>query len=149
VVRAPGGGGGGRPAPATAIAVGEAGGTVAPTLSLAMGAPAAFGAFVPGVARTYEAATTATVVSTAGDAALTVADPSSVAPGRLVNGAYALREPLTVGSAPLPAVVRTWAGPVSQEAVGVAFRQRIGADEALRTGAYAKTLTFTLTTTMP
>ena len=53
--------------------------------SLTLGAPASFGAFTPGVARDYTASTTATVISTAGDAALTVADPSD-ATGRLVNG---------------------------------------------------------------
>jgi len=41
------------------------------TLSLSVG-NASFGAFVPGVAREYEAKTTANVISTAGDAALTV-----------------------------------------------------------------------------
>ena len=56
-------------------------GTVPPTLALALGAPATFGAFVPGVARSYSATTTANVVSSAGDAALSVADPSATDPG--------------------------------------------------------------------
>ena len=34
------------------------------------------------------------MISTAGDATLTVADPSATAPGRLVNGAFALTDPL-------------------------------------------------------
>ncbi len=51
------------------------GGTVPPTLALSLGGPAAFGPFTPGVDRTYTAATTADVVSTAGDAALTAAGP--------------------------------------------------------------------------
>ena len=34
---------------------GGVGGTVPATLSLTLGAPATFGAFTPGVARTYEA----------------------------------------------------------------------------------------------
>ena len=63
-------------------APGDAGGVVPATLSLSLGAPASFGGFVPGVDREYTAATTANVVSTAGDAALTVSDP-----GRLANGA--------------------------------------------------------------
>ena len=46
------------------------------TLSLTLGTPASFGAFTPGVARTYEASTSANVISTAGDALLSVADPS-------------------------------------------------------------------------
>ena len=39
--------------------------------------------------------------------------------------------------------------PVSNEAVTIGFKQHIGANEPLRTGAYSKTLTFTLSTTTP
>ena len=47
------------PAPAASeFADGTVGGTVPPTLSLTLGPPATFGAFVPGVADTYEASTT-------------------------------------------------------------------------------------------
>ena len=49
---------------------GTVGGTVPATLSLTLGTAASFGAFTPGVARTYTASTTATVTSSAGDAAL-------------------------------------------------------------------------------
>ena len=66
------------------------GGTVPATLSVALGAPPAFGPFQPGVTRDYDASTTATVISTAGDATLSVADPSTNAPGHLVNGTFAL-----------------------------------------------------------
>ena len=45
------------------------------TLSLTLGTPATFGAFTPGVAKEYTASTTANVISTAGDATLSVADP--------------------------------------------------------------------------
>ena len=38
---------------------------------------------------------------------------------------------------------------MSNDAVTFEFRQRIGANDALRTGTYAKTLTFTLSTTTP
>jgi hypothetical protein len=48
----------------------EAGGTVPATLSLALGAPASFGAFTPGVGKDYTASTTANVISSAGDATL-------------------------------------------------------------------------------
>ena len=68
------------------------------TLSLTLGTPAAFGAFTPGVARDYFATTTANVISTAGDAALSVADPSSVGTGHLVNGSFALAQPLQAGT---------------------------------------------------
>ena len=72
------------------------------TLSLALGAPATFGAFTPGVAREYTASTTATVISTAGDAdADRVADPSSNAPGPLVNGSFSLPQPLRVAGSAL------------------------------------------------
>ena len=89
------------------------------------------------------------MISSAGDAALTVSDPSSVAPGRLVNGAFSLASPLLAGGSPLPATVKTYAGPVSNDPVTIAFRQSVGANEPLRTGTYAKTLTFTLSTTAP
>jgi len=81
--------------------------------------------------------------------------------GKLVNGAFTLAQPVgakassgagtggdyapvTTGTSLL-----TYGGPVSNDAVTVGFRQAIGAAEALRTGAYAKTLTFTLSTTTP
>ena len=74
------------------------GGTVPATLALTLGAPASFGAFTPGVAREYYCATTtATVVSTAGDATLTVVRPVARRnTGKLVNGAFALPQTLQV-----------------------------------------------------
>ena len=131
---------------------GDVGGTVPPTLALTLGAPANFGAFSPGVDRTYSASTTANVVSTAGDAALSLRDPSAVAPGRLVNGSFALSEPLRTPAGAVsgsPLVLKTWDGPISNDPVRVDLSQHIGAKEPLRTGAYAKTLTFTLSTTAP
>jgi hypothetical protein len=125
------------------------GGTVNPTLSLSLGAPASFGAFQAGVAKDYTASTTATVISTAGDATLTATDPSTTAPGRLVNGTFSLTSPLQVAGTPLPSTVKTYAAPVSNDNVTVDFKQSIGANEALRTGSYSKTLTFTLSTTNP
>ena len=44
------------------------GGTVPATLSLTLGTPAQFGAFTPGITKTYLASTSANVISTAGDA---------------------------------------------------------------------------------
>ena len=145
-------------------ATGDAGGTVPATLSLALGTAGAFGAFVPGVNGTYNTSMSATVISTGADGQLSVNDPSSTATGRLVNGAFALPQPLEVMAsspagtggafAPLsttgsPVGLLTYSGPVSNDAVTLAFRQKIGAGDALRTGMYAKTLTFTLSTTMP
>src|SRR3954451_19482417 len=123
---------------------GNVGGSVPATLALTLGTPAAFGAFTPGVAKDYTASTTANVISTAGDATLSVADPSTNATGHLVNGAFSLPQPLQgLG------VVKTYAGPVSNDPVTITFKQSIGANDALRTGAYSKTLTFTLSTTNP
>jgi hypothetical protein len=118
---------------------GEAGGSVPATLALTLGAPASFGAFTPGVAKDYTASTTANVVSTAGDATLSVS-----APGHLTNGSFALPSPLQVSGVP-----KTWSAPTSNEAVTVGFTQSIGANDALRTGTYSTTLTFTLSTTNP
>jgi hypothetical protein len=140
------------------------GGSVPATLSLSLGTPAAFGAFTPGAAKDYFATTTANVISTAGDATLSVADPSSTATGHLVNGAFSLPQPLqararnaantgtaynNVGSAVSPLNLLTYGAPVSNDAVSLEFKQSIGANDALRTGTYAKTLTFTLSTTTP
>jgi hypothetical protein len=118
---------------------GSVGGAVPATLSLVLGAPASFGAFTPGAAKDYSASTTATVISSAGDAALTVSDP-----GHLMNGTFALPSPLVVEFSKA-----SWTGPVSNDVVAIAFKQHVGATDALRTGAYSKTLTYTLSTTTP
>jgi Asp-tRNA(Asn)/Glu-tRNA(Gln) amidotransferase A subunit family amidase len=117
----------------------DVGGTVPATLSLTLGAPASFGAFVPGVAKIYTAQTTANVISTAGEAKLTVSDP-----GHLSNGGYALPAALGVQIAPA-----AWTGPVSNATAAITFTQAIGSNDALRTGSYNRTLTFTLSTTQP
>jgi hypothetical protein len=135
---------------------GNVGGAVGATLSLTMGTPASFGAFTAGIGKDYLASTTANVISTAGDAALSVADPSSNATGRLVNGAFSLPQALQVNAGgPFAAVsgaptqLKTWSAPTSNESVAINFKQTIGANDALRTGTYSKTLTFTLSTTTP
>ena len=64
---------------------GSAGGVVPATLSLTLGPPPSFGTFTPRVAKDCTASTTANVVSTAGDASLTVGEP-----GRLANGTFSL-----------------------------------------------------------
>jgi hypothetical protein len=142
---------------ASTDATGTIGGTVPATLSLALGGSTSLGAFTPGVERTYDASLSATVTSTAGDAALSVSDPSSNATGRLTNATYALTEPLQLkaGSgafAPLtnaPLTLLTYNAPVSNDAISIGVRQHIVPAQALRTGAYSKTLTFTLSTTTP
>ena len=77
--------------------------------------------------------------------------------GHLVNGAFALPSALQVaagsaafapvGSAPL--TLLTYNRPISNDANTINLKQSIGANDALRTGSYAKTLTFTLSTTRP
>jgi hypothetical protein len=114
-------------------------GTVPATLSLTLGPPASFGGFVPGVDHDYSASTSADVISTGGDAALSVSDP-----GHLANGAFTLPAPLQVLGVP-----RTWSAPVSHDVFSIGFAQHIGATDALRTGTYSRTLTFTLSTTTP
>ena len=108
-----------------------------------------FGAFQPGVTRDYTASTTANAISTAGDAALTLTDASTNHPGHLVNGASFLPQPLKAAGTALPTTVKTWTQPVSNDAFTILFTQSIAANDALRTGTYSKTLTFTLSTTTP
>ena len=60
------------------------------------------------------------------------------------SGAYA-----PVGGSATPTALLTYTGPTSANAVTLGFKQRIGRLEALRTGGYSKTLTFTLSTTNP
>ena len=151
----------------------DPGGNVPATLNLNLGTPTAFTAFVPGLARDYSSTLTAQILSTAGDAKLTVADASDTNVGTMVNGTYALAQPVQVGgqkvvvpetgpstldpAAPAfkpltgmsaPTELLTYGGPVSGSAV-VTFKQAIAATDALRTGSYSKTLTFTLSTTNP
>jgi Zinc carboxypeptidase len=143
---------------------GTAGGTAPATLSLTLGTPATFGAFTPGVTKDYTASSTANVISTAGNAVLTVADPSTTATGHLVNGTFALPQALqasasspagsaspaaAVGGSAAPTPLLSWSGPVSNDPVTIAFKQSIGSTDALRTGSYSKTLTYTLSTTAP
>jgi hypothetical protein len=86
----------------------------------------------------YAASTTATVTSSAGDAALTTDG------GTLANGAFALARPVGVTFSK-----SAWTAPTSNEAVTIDFKQHIDAADPLRTGTYSKTLTFTLSTTAP
>ena len=120
------------------------------TLSLTLGTPATFGAFTPGVAQDYTASTTANVISTAGDATLSVADPSSTSTGSGQRDvlAAASRWQAFAPSAEAP-TLKTWSArsPTSRSTIN--FKQSIEANDALRTGAYCKTLTFTLSTTTP
>ena len=141
----------GEPPNQTPVAT-DVSGTVPATLSLSLSRSAIdLGVFQPGVARDYTAGLTAIVTSTAGSATLTLHDPTG--DGRLVNGPFALPRQLEARAggafAPLGAPLVTYPGPVSNDAVPIELRQSIGANDPLRTGRYAKTLTFTLSTTTP
>jgi len=114
------------------------GGDVPATLALALGGAVSFGAFTPGVAKDYTASTTATMTTTAGDAAL------SVSTVRLGNGAFRLAQPVAI----VPAKTG-WTGPATNDVFTIAFTQSIGASEPLRTGAYTGDVTLTLSTTTP
>jgi hypothetical protein len=145
---------------------GSVNGSVPATLGLTLGSPSAtFGAFTAGLPKDYTTTMSATVVSTGGDAALSVADASSIATGHLVNGTFSLPSAVqakassagstgggayaNVGGSAAPTPLLSYTGPISNDAVTVSLLQHIGATDALRTGTYSKTLTFTLSTTTP
>ena len=145
---------------------GTVNGSVPATLGLTLTTPSAtFGNFTAGLAKDYTTTLAANVVSTGGDAALTVADASSIATGRLVNGVFSLPSILqakagsaggtgggafaNVGGSAAPTPLLSYTGPISNDAVTVSLQQHIGSTDALRTGVYSKTLTFTLSTTTP
>jgi sugar phosphate isomerase/epimerase len=136
------------------------GGVVPSTLSLSLGSAASFGLFLPGVTRTYETSLVATATSTADNAALSVFD-GGPSVGHLANGSHPLPQPLEIRATnaanpaapytPLSAAMTllSYAGPFGTDAPTIGFRQSIAATDALRSGAYGKTLTFTLSTTAP
>jgi plastocyanin len=136
-------------------------GSVPATLALRIASSTSLGQFRLGVAADYTATMPATVTSSAGDAALTVNDPAALAPGRLVNGTFAMTQPLQVkatnaanpntpfAAVDAPITLLTWAGPVGHDDLAVSFKQPIAVTDPLRSGVYAKTLVFTLSTTSP
>ena len=78
------------------------------------------------------------MTSTAGDALLSVSDPSSTATGHLVNGAFSLPQPLqararnaantgtaynNVGSSASPLNLLQYSAPISNDAVALQFSQ--------------------------
>jgi hypothetical protein len=135
-----------------------------PTLTLTLGAPPTFAPFIPGVGTDYMATSTGVVNSSAAEAILTVADPSTVASGHLLNGDAPLPSALQAGATSpngtssgfqavpdtaSPATLLTYTGPVANEQVVLSFKQTIGQADPLRTGSYAKALVFTLSTDQP
>ena len=151
----------------TGEALGNVGGDVPSMLSLSFpNNTTTFGVFEPAVARTYETAMAASVVSTAGDATLSVTDTSATATGHLVNGEFSLPTAVQVRAANAsqtnpafqsvsetagePVNLLTYSSPTAgADPVTIGFRQSIGANDVLRAGTYSKQLTFTLSTTTP
>jgi hypothetical protein len=134
----------------------------APVLDITLGAVPSFAPFLPGVTRDYTATTTAKVTSTAVATSFSVVDSSLSHPGHLENGTFALAAPLAIqatsangtstGAGAISGTPRTllaYARPVGADAVTLTFTQPVGSREVLRTGAYTKTLTYTLATTTP
>jgi hypothetical protein len=138
----------------------DVGGTVPNVLALTIGSRSAnLGTFAPGVTAAYTSSLTAAVTSSAANAALSVHDPSATGTGHLVNGTYVMPQALQVNAssgafapvagAAAPTPLLTWSGPKSLDPVTIGFRQPVAATDGLHTGAYGKTLTFTLSTTAP
>ena len=131
------------------------------TLALTSARPAAVRARSrPGVARDYTAALAANVISTGGATRpSSIADPSATATGHLVNGTFSLPQPLQAKAKDR----RVRPGRRQRRADDAADLDRPGVQRrradrlqavdrrrrALRTGAYGKTLTLTLSTTAP
>ena len=128
-------------------------------LALTFGAAPGLGTIMPGIAKDYTASVAATVTSSATAAALSVRDPSATATGHLVNGTSVMPQVLqvradTVAFAPLSSTgaalaLTSWETPVGARPVAVEFKQPVAATDALLTGSYGKTLTFTLSATTP
>ena len=124
---------------------GDVGGGAPATLNLTLGQPTAFAPFMPGVGRDYTTTLVATILSTAADATLSVADASSTATGHLVNGAFALEKavvagatstveyahsstPGPVGGSANPTMLLTYDGPVTNDTPTLTFTQAHHAD---------------------
>ncbi len=134
-------------------------GTVPGALGLTLSASASLGSFTPGVTRDYTATLNGTVLSTEPAAQLSVHDPSATATGRLVNGSWALPQPVqlrtgTAAFAPLsttgaPLALAGFNAPIGKRPVTIDVKQAIAETDSLRAGSYGKTLVFTLSATTP
>ena len=132
-------------------------GTVPPTLSLTLGAPATFGAFRPGVDghvhRVHDRDRDQHRRRCDADGRRPERGPHRPARQRQLRAQPAARG--ARGHGRIRADQRLAAGaaavrrPGRATPVTIGFRQSIAATEGLRTGAYGKTLTFTLSTTTP
>ena len=126
------------------------------TMSLELTGTATLGSLIPGVAKDYTASLVAKVTSSSPTTSLTAVDPSTNAPGHLVNGAAALPQALQVAAggpfAPIggtPVLLKSWTGPLVNDSANVEFKQPVGATDKLAAGHYSKRITFTLSATTP
>jgi hypothetical protein len=133
-------------------------------MALTLGNAASLGNLAAGITKDYTGTVAAVVTSTAGNATLSVSDPSATAPGHLINGDKSLQSPLQamatnaaqptsafqpISSNITPVTLLTYSKEISLDSVLITFKQSITDTEPLRSGTYSKTLTFTLSTTMP
>ncbi|MDA0180180.1 hypothetical protein OJ997_07730 [Solirubrobacter phytolaccae] len=140
--------------------------SVEATMGLSLPGTLNFGAFVPGIAKSYEANIAASITTNTADTTLSVFDPSATNTGRLVNGTRALATPLTikfasgngatglaggpVGGTAAPTPLLSYASPSNTaRSATLFFQQKIAANETLQSGTYGKTLVFTMSTTTP
>ena len=137
---------------------GPVGGETPATLQLTLGATPTFSPFIPGMAQSYTTTHDRPGRLDGDNATLSVADPSAIHTGHLVNGTYFLPAALEVGAAHSGARSRARRRSAARrpdddpdldrhrrrETITLRFKQNIAVTDALRTGAYAKTLTFTL-----
>jgi hypothetical protein len=115
-------------------------GVVVPSmLSLKLGGPASFSAFLPGVGREYTASTFLTATASVAGTRLVVSEL-----GHMANGAAALPEPLRVELSQ-----SAWEDIIANERVDVTFRQLVKSTDRLLVGRYTTTVRFTLTATSP
>ena len=118
---------------------GTVGGSVPATLTLTLGPPPMFGAFTP-----QRDAQLRGVHDRDRHLHRRRRSAHSADPGRLANALHAPPNRSRSPSANPPGPPRRPTTPVT-----IAFKQAIKATDALRTGAYSRTLTFTLSTTTP
>jgi hypothetical protein len=150
----------------TGDALSTVGGDVPNVLQLNVSPSTILGTFVPGLAKDYITALAASATTTTGDAALSVTDHSTTAPGHLVNGAFSLPAALRAralgtgdpANTPYAALsetagqaltLKSWGSPITAAPLTIGLSQSIGATDVLRAGTYSKTLTFTLSTNTP
>ena len=131
------------------------------TLGLTINGPLNLTPFVPGVTQAYTGTTTATVTSSWPTAQLSVYDPDPVnaTNGRLINGTSIIPRDMevltstaaysTIGNATAQDIVATFATPVASAPATINIRQSIQNNDVLISGQYAKSLTFSLSTTTP